>query len=74
MQRINHNGSSCGLVPVIVNIAKTMKMGVIAEGVETPEQLSLLRGLECEFAQGYWFSPPVSENVLVDLIKSQKIW
>ncbi|MDT9178214.1 MAG: EAL domain-containing protein [Limnospira sp. PMC 1291.21] len=74
VQRMDNNGSSCGLVPVIVNIAKTMKMGVIAEGVETPEQLSLLRSLECEFAQGYLFSPPLPESSLLDLISGNLTW
>lgn len=74
VQRMDNNGSSCGLVPVIVNIAKTMKMGVIAEGVETSEQLSLLRSLECEFAQGYLFSKPVPESLLMELIAAHKIW
>lgn len=74
VQRMDNNGSSCGLVPVIVNIAKTMKMGVIAEGVETSEQLSLLRGLECEFAQGYLFSQPIPESLLMELIAANKIW
>ncbi|MDT9184104.1 EAL domain-containing protein [Limnospira sp. PMC 289.06] len=74
VQRMDNNGSSCGLVPVIVNIAKTMKMGVIAEGVETSEQLSLLRGLECEFAQGYLFSQPLPESLLMELIAADKIW
>ncbi|RAQ39393.1 GGDEF domain-containing response regulator, partial [Arthrospira sp. O9.13F] len=74
VQRMDNNGSSCGLVPVIVNIAKTMKMGVIAEGVETTNQLSLLRSLECEFAQGYLFSPPLPESSLLDLISGNLTW
>jgi EAL domain-containing protein (putative c-di-GMP-specific phosphodiesterase class I) len=34
-------------------------MAVVAEGVETAEQATLLRGLGCEYGQGYFFSAPV---------------
>lgn len=40
-------------------MANSLRMNVIAEGVETAEQLALLRQLRCEFAQGYYFSKPI---------------
>ena len=49
---------SAELVRTIVAIAKNMKLRIIAEGIETPEQLHALRELGCEYAQGYLFSPP----------------
>ncbi|HEX6550774.1 MAG TPA: EAL domain-containing protein [Gammaproteobacteria bacterium] len=44
----------------IVGIAHNLGVKVVAEGVETEQQLEMLRELGCEYAQGYLFSPPVS--------------
>ena len=38
---------------------EVITLHVTAEGVETPEQLETLRRMDCDFAQGYYFSPPV---------------
>lgn len=43
----------------IVNIAKGFGIQVVAEGVETPEQLCTLEELDCELVQGFYLSPPV---------------
>ena len=50
------------LITAIISLAHSLKMSVIAEGVETEEQVSLLRNLGCEEIQGYWFSPPISSG------------
>jgi EAL domain-containing protein (putative c-di-GMP-specific phosphodiesterase class I) len=50
------------IVTSIVNIARELGMGVIAEGVETPEQARRLLGLKCPFAQGSHFSRPLSAD------------
>ncbi len=47
------------LVKTMLSIAGTFGMKTVAEGIETPEQLSLLRELGCDYAQGFIFSPPV---------------
>lgn len=44
------------IVRTIVGLAKTLKMEVVAEGIETAEQLAMLRELGCEFGQGFYFS------------------
>jgi diguanylate cyclase (GGDEF)-like protein/PAS domain S-box-containing protein len=46
------------IVSVIVGLAQTLGLGCVAEGVETVEQLSGLRSLGCELAQGYYFARP----------------
>jgi EAL domain-containing protein (putative c-di-GMP-specific phosphodiesterase class I) len=38
---------------------------MIAEGVETEQQAALLRSLDCPFAQGFWFSRPISDTQLI---------
>ena len=46
----------------IINLAHALDLGVIAEGVETEEQLARLRGMDCEAAQGYYFAEPLPEE------------
>ena len=41
-------------------MGKSLRLRVVAEGVETRSQLSFLRVMQCHEAQGYLFSPPVS--------------
>lgn len=52
----------------IINLAHDLGLTVIAEGVETGEQLELLRALGCDEAQGYLISPPVSAADLMRLV------
>jgi diguanylate cyclase (GGDEF)-like protein/PAS domain S-box-containing protein len=51
------------LVSTIINLAHSMKLNVVAEGVETEEQSRLLRLLNCDEIQGYWFAKPVPRDV-----------
>jgi diguanylate cyclase (GGDEF)-like protein len=51
------------LVSTIINLAHSMKLNVVAEGVETDEQSRLLRLLNCDEIQGYWFGHPVPRDV-----------
>ena len=46
------------IVAAIVNLANTLELEAIAEGVETFDQLERLRGLGCHLAQGYYFAEP----------------
>ena len=50
------------MVATIVTIAHNLGMQVVAEGVETNQQLSFLSGLRCEQLQGYLYSKPLPEN------------
>ena len=52
-----HKGAE--IVRTIVALARSLGVRVVAEGVETHEQLSALRALGCDFAQGYLISPPL---------------
>jgi diguanylate cyclase (GGDEF)-like protein len=51
------------LVMAIVTLAHNLRLTVIAEGIETAEQLSFLRLLRCDEGQGYYFSKPVPHDV-----------
>jgi diguanylate cyclase (GGDEF)-like protein/PAS domain S-box-containing protein len=58
--RMVENDENIEIVRTIVMLAQTLGMDVVAEGVETKEQLSLLRKLGCENGQGYFFSKPLT--------------
>ncbi|MEL6814896.1 MAG: EAL domain-containing protein, partial [Cyanobacteria bacterium J06598_3] len=68
VQPITDEPSSLGIVPLIINIAKTMKMQVIAEGIENTTQLKALRALGCEYGQGYLFQKAVPGDEAIALL------
>ncbi|MBD2497816.1 GGDEF domain-containing response regulator [Nostoc sp. FACHB-280] len=72
--RMQFYQDNLGLVPTIISIAKSMSMTVIAEGVETQEQIVKLRSLNCDFAQGFLFSQPLNPEAVVDFITSIPQW
>jgi diguanylate cyclase (GGDEF)-like protein len=59
------------IIKTIINLAHSLELDVIAEGVETQEQLLVLQNLNCEYGQGYLFSKPLEETKVVKLIQSQ---
>ena len=56
------------LVDTAIRMGKSLGLAVIAEGVETLEQLQILRTLECDFVQGYYFSQPVPADAFSQLL------
>jgi EAL domain-containing protein (putative c-di-GMP-specific phosphodiesterase class I) len=58
------------IVSAMIGIGKSLKQRVIAEGVETLEQLDFLRTQGCTEAQGYYFSRPVAAEQFTALLKS----
>lgn len=65
---------SLGLIPAIKKIAETMKMSVVAEGIETEKQLIQLRELNCEFGQGYFFAKPLPGKEANELLIASPRW
>jgi diguanylate cyclase (GGDEF)-like protein/PAS domain S-box-containing protein len=62
------NGSKSVIIRAIVAMAHSLGLSVIAEGVETVEQLNFLRSHHCEEVQGYYFSRPLSSDKFGELI------
>jgi len=62
------------IVRAIITIAQNLNMTVVAEGVETQQQLSRLRKMNCHCAQGYLFSDPLNGDAALDLISRNPQW
>jgi EAL domain-containing protein (putative c-di-GMP-specific phosphodiesterase class I) len=65
--------ANCDIVQLIVQLGQSLKLRVVAEGVENIGQLELLKKLYCEFGQGYFFSQPVDAKQAEQLIQSPSL-
>jgi len=73
VETIELEDGSAQIAHSIVDLAKNLKLGVIAEGVETRSQLDFLRRVGCEEAQGYLLSRPVYAHEIPACLSSQRI-
>ncbi len=62
ISRLGTNTNSSEIVRTILTLAHNLGMKVIAEGVETDEQLSRLKAMDCEYIQGFLFAKPVDNQ------------
>ncbi len=60
------NNEDCNLVKAIIAMSHSLGLTVVAEGVETKEQLTLLNKLGCDFMQGFYFSKPIPAKQFLD--------
>jgi diguanylate cyclase (GGDEF)-like protein len=61
------NNTNFGIVKAIINLAHSLGLDVIAEGIETKDQFEILKSLGCEYGQGYLFAQPLNS---VDVIST----
>jgi len=59
------------IASTIVSMGRNLRLTVLAEGVETAEQLALLRNMDCDMAQGYYFSRPLAAADITELLRMQ---
>ena len=64
IEEVESNDSDFTIVKSMVELSHGLGKRVLAEGVETEEQLRLLRNIGCDAVQGYYVSKPVPENDL----------
>lgn len=68
--RMSEGNEAFAIVSTIVKLAQTLRLRVIAEGVETEHQARVLAGLGCDEAQGYLFGKPMPRDDIGKLLKS----
>ena len=59
VSNLKSNPENREIIRTIIGLARNLGMDVVAEGTETAEEISYLKTLDCDFAQGYFFSKPV---------------
>jgi len=62
---------SQGMVRNIIRMAHELDLVVTAEGIETPEQLHLLKAMDCDLIQGYYYSKPLTESDFMHMLRQQ---
>ncbi|ROM99043.1 bifunctional diguanylate cyclase/phosphodiesterase [Pseudomonas brassicacearum] len=65
---LSTENNDAALVSAIISLGKSLNLNIIAEGVETLEQLDFLKALQCEGGQGYFFSKAVLPQEFVQLL------
>jgi EAL domain-containing protein (putative c-di-GMP-specific phosphodiesterase class I) len=71
VRELGGNEEAAEIVRAIVDLAGSMTMTVVAEGVETPAQLEQLDSLGCNFAQGFLFSRPVTASSAATIVEDE---
>jgi EAL domain-containing protein (putative c-di-GMP-specific phosphodiesterase class I) len=61
------------IVKTVIELGRNMGLRVVAEGVETVEQLEVLRALDCDEAQGFFFAYPEPAEVLTAHLASGRL-
>jgi diguanylate cyclase (GGDEF)-like protein/PAS domain S-box-containing protein len=70
---VGEGGDGMEIARTIMPMAKNLRLDVVAEGVETMEQVALLKRLQCKYAQGYYFSKPLAPEEVAPLL-SDPAW
>ncbi|NES94864.1 MAG: EAL domain-containing protein [Desertifilum sp. SIO1I2] len=70
INRMESDSKNADIVKSIVNLAHSLDLNVVAEGVENREQLIMLKALDCEDGQGYLFSRPKSAEDITEVMKT----
>jgi len=70
IRQISTDGDDTTIVKAVIGMARDLKLRVIAEGVETPEQAVFLLACRCQEAQGYYFGRPVPPQQFAMLLRN----
>jgi diguanylate cyclase (GGDEF)-like protein len=68
VRQISTGGRDAAIVTAVINMARSLKLLVIAEGVETQQELEFLRAHDCDEAQGYFFGRPTPPREFASLL------
>ena len=68
IQELKNDPKDLAIISALVELGKGFNLRVVAEGVETQEQIELLRSLKCEQMQGFWFSRPLAAEETTKLL------
>ncbi|HEY9738464.1 MAG TPA: EAL domain-containing protein [Trichocoleus sp.] len=69
--RMEHSQEDREIVHTIITLGHKLNLTLVAEGIETAEQMALLQQMGCQYGQGYWFSRPVTAEDAIALLTQQ---
>jgi len=67
--RLTEGEQPSQIVRTIIELARVLRMDVVAEGIETVEQYRILRGMGCRYGQGFLFAPPLPTERVTELLR-----
>jgi EAL domain-containing protein (putative c-di-GMP-specific phosphodiesterase class I) len=73
IEEVAYNETAATLAETMITMAHALGKQVVAEGVETMEQLVFLRERRCDQAQGFYFSRPVSASDVAELLRARLV-
>jgi EAL domain-containing protein (putative c-di-GMP-specific phosphodiesterase class I) len=74
ISHIQEDPDKLEIVSSIILLARNLGLDITAEGIETPEQMFILRQLGCESGQGFLFSEPIDAVAASDLLLARPAW
>ncbi len=74
VSQMGYKSEDAHIVQTIIMLGHNLGMDIVAEGVETADQLAQLRSLQCEYGQGYFFAKPMAATAVTTLLKTNPRW
>jgi EAL domain-containing protein (putative c-di-GMP-specific phosphodiesterase class I) len=71
VRNLEHDADDRSIATAVISLGQKLNMNVIAEGVETDEQLAFLQANNCDEIQGYFFSRPIEPNAIEVMLRQQ---
>jgi EAL domain-containing protein (putative c-di-GMP-specific phosphodiesterase class I) len=72
VRNLPSDADNAAIVHTIISLARNLKLGVIAEGVETEAQMDFLKNAGCHEMQGYYFSKPLNPEAMTKILQERK--
>ncbi len=69
---VTTDADDSAIVTAIIAIAQSLKLKIVAEGVETADQLAFLKGMQCDEVQGFYFSRPLNAGEFACMLQENR--
>jgi diguanylate cyclase (GGDEF)-like protein len=70
--KLTQDAKNAAITKAILQMAQSLDLKVVAEGVETEAELAFFSGHQCDEIQGYWFSPPLSTTAFEEVLSGEQ--
>ena len=74
ISRMEEDNENHEIVQTIISLGHNLGMEIVAEGVESQSQVSILKRLQCEYGQGYYFAKPLSQQHMDEFLSQPRHW